>query len=305
MTRSRSASVLDGAMASRGTSSPVAGRRYWTRLWCDSSVSSSTRMPVWRRTSMTAQAQNAWSSSRVRSRRLPVTGSSAQVRGDGWARRARRSCWPPAVNVSPGAVARAAASRAAASLRLRSAAAARAGRAGSLSRVRASEPAAQFPCPGAVVAGGLKAGQHLVAPVRGLVGLGAAGVPSLLPRRSGVQFEPVEDLQHGQLPPVPDAGPFGDERRGEHPPHHGEPVRGGRRPGRRDRAGREPVHHRQGLGAEPPRRGLRRGGACVAAVTSGPSRTARPGFPAGSPAPAREGRAWAPPAAGGEPAWPR
>ena len=123
-----------------------------------------------------------------------------------------------------------------------------------------AEPAAQFPCPGAVVAGGLQAGQHLVAPVRGPAGLGAAGVPPLLPRRPGVQLEPVEDLQHGQLPPVPDAGPLGDERRGEHPPHHGEPVRGGRRPGRRDRAGREPFHHRQGLGAEPPRRGLRRGG---------------------------------------------
>ena len=53
----------------------------------------------------------------------------------------------------------------------------------------------------------------------------------------------------------------------------------------------------------------RRGGACVAAVTgavtSGPSRTARPGSPAGSPAPARQERAWAPPAAGGGPAWPR
>ncbi len=52
----------------------------------------------------------------------------------------------------------------------------------------------------------------------------------------------------------------------------------------------------------------RRGGACAAAVTgavtSGPSRTARPGSPAGSPVLAREERAWAPPAAGGGPAWP-
>src|SRR5215467_2255550 len=40
MTSSRSASVLDGAICSRGTSSPVAGSRYWTRLWWDSSVSS-------------------------------------------------------------------------------------------------------------------------------------------------------------------------------------------------------------------------------------------------------------------------
>jgi hypothetical protein len=38
--------------------------------------------PVWRRTSMADHAQNALSSSRIRSRRLPVPGSSAQVRGD-------------------------------------------------------------------------------------------------------------------------------------------------------------------------------------------------------------------------------
>ena len=88
---------------SSGTSSPVAGSRYWTRLWWDSSVSSSTRMPVWRRTSMAAQAQNALSSSRVRSRRLPVPGSSAQVRRAGPGRRAaRRSVCPAAVNISPG-----------------------------------------------------------------------------------------------------------------------------------------------------------------------------------------------------------
>ena len=72
-------SVLDGAICSSGISSPVAGSRYWTKLWWDSSVSSSIRMPVWRRTSTAAQVQNAWCSSRVRSRRLPVPGSSAQV----------------------------------------------------------------------------------------------------------------------------------------------------------------------------------------------------------------------------------
>ena len=49
----------------------VAGSRYWTRLWGESSVSSSRRMPVWRRTSMAAQAQNALSSPQVRFRRLP------------------------------------------------------------------------------------------------------------------------------------------------------------------------------------------------------------------------------------------
>ena len=41
MTRRRSWSVLLGAMCSRGMSWPVDGCRYWTRLWCDSSVSSS------------------------------------------------------------------------------------------------------------------------------------------------------------------------------------------------------------------------------------------------------------------------
>ena len=66
-TSSRSASVLDGAICSSGTSSPVLGSRYCTRLWWLSSSSSSTRTPVARSTSMTAQAQNAWSSSRLRS----------------------------------------------------------------------------------------------------------------------------------------------------------------------------------------------------------------------------------------------
>ena len=102
-TRSRSVSVLDGAICSSGMSSPVAGSRYWTRLWWDSSVSSSIRMPVWRRTSMAAQAQNARCSSRVRSRRVPRAGSSAQIRRvRRWAMTARRSVCPPAVNSSPG-----------------------------------------------------------------------------------------------------------------------------------------------------------------------------------------------------------
>ena len=78
-TSSRSASVLDGAICSSGTSSPVPGSRYCTRLWWLSWTSSSTRMPVARRTSTVAQAQNAWSSSAVRLRRLPVPGSSAQT----------------------------------------------------------------------------------------------------------------------------------------------------------------------------------------------------------------------------------
>ena len=77
--RSRSASVLDGAICSSGTSSPVAGSRYWTRLWWVSSVSSSMRMPVARRTSTVAQVQNARSSSWMRSRRLPAPCSPAQI----------------------------------------------------------------------------------------------------------------------------------------------------------------------------------------------------------------------------------
>ena len=56
ITSSRSSSVLDGAICSSGISSPVAGSRYWIRLWWDSSVSSSIRMPVCRSTSIIAQA---------------------------------------------------------------------------------------------------------------------------------------------------------------------------------------------------------------------------------------------------------
>ncbi|GGT44466.1 hypothetical protein GCM10010254_74500 [Streptomyces chromofuscus] len=40
------------------------GSRYWTRLWCEISLSSSIRMPVMRRTSIAAQPQKALLSSR-------------------------------------------------------------------------------------------------------------------------------------------------------------------------------------------------------------------------------------------------
>jgi hypothetical protein len=45
MSRSLSASVLDGVTCRRGTSSRVPGRWYWTRLWWLISRSSSIRMP--------------------------------------------------------------------------------------------------------------------------------------------------------------------------------------------------------------------------------------------------------------------
>ena len=70
---------FDGAICSSGTSSPVVGSRYCTRLWWVISKSSSMRTPVSRRVSMIAQVQKAWSSSSVRSRRLPVPGPSAQI----------------------------------------------------------------------------------------------------------------------------------------------------------------------------------------------------------------------------------
>jgi hypothetical protein len=99
---------LEGAICSSGTSSPVVGNRYRTMLWWLISRSSSTRIPVVRNTSTTAQAQNAMSSSVVRSRRLPVVGSSAQtlspvvrVTVD------RVSDCPAAVKLCPGRVCRA------------------------------------------------------------------------------------------------------------------------------------------------------------------------------------------------------
>jgi hypothetical protein len=59
----RSVSVLDGAICSSGTTSPVEGSRYWMMLWWLSSNSSSPRIPVRRKTSIVAKAQNASSSS--------------------------------------------------------------------------------------------------------------------------------------------------------------------------------------------------------------------------------------------------
>ena len=59
----RSVSVLEGAICSSGTTSPLEGRRYSVMLWWLSSSSSSQRMPVSRRTSIVANAQNASSSS--------------------------------------------------------------------------------------------------------------------------------------------------------------------------------------------------------------------------------------------------
>ncbi len=105
ITSSLSASVFDGVICSSGISSPVVGSRYWMRLWCDSSVSSSMRMPVWRNTSTTAQAQNPRCSSKLRSRRRPVSGCSAQTRPVVWVfSTARRRVVPAAVNTSPGRV---------------------------------------------------------------------------------------------------------------------------------------------------------------------------------------------------------
>ena len=138
MTRSRSVSVLDGAICSSGTSSPVVGRRYWTRLWCDSSVSSSIRMPVDRRTSTVAQAQNARSSSMPRSRRRPVAGSSTQILSVGRVVIERVKVCPRKVNAWPGRVWQAAASSAAAVARRWSTVRTSTGSTGSRSRVRAS-----------------------------------------------------------------------------------------------------------------------------------------------------------------------
>ena len=136
-TRSRSASVLDGAICSSGTSSPVAGSRYCTRLWWVSSRSSSTLMPVARSTSMIAQVQKAWSSSQVRSWRLP-SASWAQIRMPGLRAAGRVKACPPAVNVPPGGVRQAAVSTAAVRAWCPAAERTRTGSTGSRSRVRAS-----------------------------------------------------------------------------------------------------------------------------------------------------------------------
>jgi hypothetical protein len=86
---------------------------------------------------MAAQAQKARCSSRVRSRRLPSAGSSAQVRAvSPLAMTARRSSCPPAVNASPGCAFAQAVSRTAEASRSAAADATRTGRTGSRSRVR-------------------------------------------------------------------------------------------------------------------------------------------------------------------------
>ncbi|MGH8920968.1 MAG: hypothetical protein ACRD0H_21990 [Actinomycetes bacterium] len=138
MTSSLSVSVFDGAICSSGISSPVAGSRYWTKLWCDNSASSSIRMPVRRRTSTAAQAQNARCSSKVRSRRLPPAGSPAHILAlvPVLVITARRSVCPAAVNTPPGAVPCAATRIPAAVLRAALTAATRTGKTGSRSLVR-------------------------------------------------------------------------------------------------------------------------------------------------------------------------
>lgn len=62
MTRSRS--VFEGATTRRAITSPLE-RSYWRMLRWVSSTSSSTRMPLCRRTSMDAHSQNAVSSAIV------------------------------------------------------------------------------------------------------------------------------------------------------------------------------------------------------------------------------------------------
>ena len=123
-----------------------------------------------------------------------------------------------------------------------------------------AEHVAQLPAPWPKGVSGCEVGQHPVPPVGGPVSAGAGGVPPVLPCRPRVQFEPVQDLQHGQLAPVPGLGIAGEERRREHPPDRRRPARGRRVPGWRDRAGRELLHHRQGLAAELPGPGDRLGG---------------------------------------------
>ena len=104
MTSSRSVSVLDGAICSSGTSSPVPGSRYWIRLWWDSSVSSSMRMPVWRsdfdrgpgperRGPPRRSGRGACRCRGPRPRSVPVASVVMTV---------RRSVCPAAVNGSPG-----------------------------------------------------------------------------------------------------------------------------------------------------------------------------------------------------------
>lgn len=132
-------SVLDRVICSSGMSSPVAGSRYWIRLWCESSVSSSILIPVWRSTSTIAQVQKPRCSSKVRSRRRPLSGSSAQTRPVvGVFITDRRRVVPAAVNSSPGGAWWAAASSPAVRLPSASTQDTSAGSTGSRSRVRAS-----------------------------------------------------------------------------------------------------------------------------------------------------------------------
>ena len=115
----------------------MAGSWYWIREWCESSSSSSIRMPVCRKTSTTAHVQKPRCSSKVRSRRLPPWGSSAQIRAVVVVFiTARRRLTPAAVNTAPGAVALAACNTAAVLVRSLSTQALRAGRTGSRSLVR-------------------------------------------------------------------------------------------------------------------------------------------------------------------------
>jgi hypothetical protein len=87
-------------------------------LWWLISRSSSTRIPVARNTSTTAQAQKVRSSSVVRSRRLPVAGSSAQIRPPVVrVTLARVRVCPAAVKFCPGRVCCAARSKACVALR--------------------------------------------------------------------------------------------------------------------------------------------------------------------------------------------
>ena len=120
-----------------------------------------------------------------------------------------------------------------------------------------AEPDVQARVQRAEPAGVVQATHDAVSPVAGSDGLGAGGVPPLLPCLPGVQLQPVQELQDAQLARVPGAGAAEGERRGQYPPRHREPVCGRLRPGFRDRARREPFQHRQRLGAELPRPGSR------------------------------------------------
>ena len=93
--------------------------------------------PVWRNVSTAAKVQNARSSSPDRSRRLPVSGSSAQIRAASTVEVAvRRNVAPPAGNDPPGVVACAAARLAAVVVRASLTRDTSPGRTGSRSRVR-------------------------------------------------------------------------------------------------------------------------------------------------------------------------